>query len=153
MDLERIVSYTGLSAEEAVRRHCARDYYCYMLGFVPGFSYLGGMDPSLETPRLQYPREKLPAGSVAIGGKQTGVYPIDSPGGWNVIGRTPLRLFAPRRPLAPSGTPALVLKAGMEVRFVPIDEAAFHRMAREALFPDWRPDVRRKEAGKCASSS
>ena len=111
-----------------------------MLGFVPGFSYLGGMDTALETPRLENPREKIPAGSVAIGGKQTGVYPIDSPGGWNIIGTTPLRMFAPDR------TPAIFLNAGMWVRFVPIGRTEFDRLAREALEPSWKPDIRKRGA-------
>jgi KipI family sensor histidine kinase inhibitor len=137
-DLERVAAHAGISADEAVRRHAARDCYCYMLGFVPGYSYLGGMDASLETPRLKEPREKIPAGSVAIGGKQTGIYPIDSPGGWNLIGMTPLRMFDPNR------IPAIFLNAGMWVRFVPIGRAEFDRLAREAAEPGWRPDVRKK---------
>ncbi|MDR1621655.1 MAG: 5-oxoprolinase subunit PxpB [Synergistaceae bacterium] len=138
-DLERVAAHTGLSADEAVRRHTAVDCYCYMLGFVPGYPYLGGMDPALETPRLKEPREKIPAGSVAIGGKQTGIYPIDSPGGWNVIGMTPLRMFDPDR------TPAVFLNAGMCVRFVPIGGGEFDRLAREAGEPGWKPDIRKKE--------
>jgi KipI family sensor histidine kinase inhibitor len=139
-DLVRVAAHTGLSANEAVRRHAGRDCYCYMLGFVPGFSYLGGMDPALETPRLENPREKIPAGSVAIGGKQTGIYPIDSPGGWNIIGTTPLRMFAPDR------TPAIFLNAGMWVRFVPIGRTEFDRLAREALESSWKPDIRKRGA-------
>ncbi|MDR3264573.1 MAG: 5-oxoprolinase subunit PxpB [Synergistaceae bacterium] len=139
-DLERVASHTGLSADEAVRRHTAADCYCYMLGFVPGYSYLGGMDPSLETPRLKEPREKIPAGSVAIGGRQTGIYPIDSPGGWNLIGTTPLCMFEPNR------DPAIFLNAGMWVRFVQIDRGEFDRLAREAARPGWKPDIRKKEA-------
>jgi KipI family sensor histidine kinase inhibitor len=139
-DLERVAVHAGLSADEVARRHAVRDYYCYMLGFVPGYSYLGGMDPSLETPRLKEPREKIPAGSVAVGGKQTGIYPIDSPGGWNLIGMTPLRMFDPDR------TPAIFLNAGMWVRFVPIGRAEFGRLAREAALPGWKPDIRKKKA-------
>jgi KipI family sensor histidine kinase inhibitor len=139
-DLERVASHAGITPDEAVRRHAAKDCYCYMLGFVPGYSYLGGMDPSLETPRLKEPREKIPAGSVAIGGKQTGIYPIDSPGGWNLIGMTPLRMFDPAR------NPAIFLNAGMWVRFVPIGRDAFDRLAQEAASPGWKPDIRRREA-------
>lgn len=139
-DLERVASHTGLSKDEVVLRHSGRDCYCYMLGFVPGYSYLGGMDPSLETPRLKEPREKIPAGSVAVGGRQTGIYPIESPGGWNLIGTTPLRMFDPER------DPAIFLKAGMWVRFSPVGRAEFDRLAREAVQPDWKPDIRKKEA-------
>jgi KipI family sensor histidine kinase inhibitor len=141
-DLERVAAHTGFSADEVVLRHAVRDCYCYMLGFVPGYSYLGGMDPALETPRLEKPREKIPAGSVAIGGKQTGIYPIDSPGGWNLIGMTPLRMFAPDR------TPAIFLRAGMWVRFVPIGRREFDRLVREAAEPDWKPDIRKKEVAR-----
>ncbi|MDR1741469.1 MAG: 5-oxoprolinase subunit PxpB [Synergistaceae bacterium] len=122
-DLDRVASNAKISREEVVRRHTSKDCYCYMLGFVPGYSYLGGMDASLETPRLKEPRERIPAGSVAIGGKQTGIYPIDSPGGWNIIGRTPLKMFDPTR------EPAIFLNAGMWVRFVPISRAEFDRMS------------------------
>jgi KipI family sensor histidine kinase inhibitor len=135
-DIEKVALHAGISVEEVIRRHSARDCYCYMLGFVPGFSYLGGMDPALETPRLGKPRTKIPAGSVAIGDKQTGIYPIDSPGGWHLIGRTPLRLFDPGR------TPAIFLEAGMWVRFVPISVTEFEHQTSLAARPGWKPDVR-----------
>jgi KipI family sensor histidine kinase inhibitor len=135
-DIEKVASNAGITADEVIRRHTSTDCYCYMLGFVPGYSYLGGMDPTLETPRLKEPREKIPAGSVAIGGKQTGIYPIESPGGWNLIGKTPLRMFDPLR------NPAIFLEAGMWVRFVPIDAAEFRRLAAIAVQPDWKPDIR-----------
>jgi KipI family sensor histidine kinase inhibitor len=135
-DLERVAANAGISTDEVIRRHCTKDNYCYMLGFVPGYPYLGGMDPTLETPRLKTPREKIPAGSVAIGGKQTGIYPIDSPGGWNIIGKTPLRMFDPER------NPAIFLEAGMWVRFVSIGVEEFERMEVVAAHKDWRPDIR-----------
>ena len=138
-DLERVANHTGISTDEVIRRHTSKDCYCYMLGFVPGYSYLGGMDESLETPRLNDPREKIPAGSVAIGGKQTGIYPIDSPGGWNLIGTTPLCMFDPDR------DPAIFLNAGIWVRFIPIGRAEFDTLAREARLPGWKPDIRKKE--------
>jgi len=135
-DIEKIAANAGISIDEVIRRHSAGDYYCYMLGFLPGFPYLGGMEPSLSTPRLETPREKIPAGSVAIGGNQTGIYPIDSPGGWNLIGKTPLRLFDPTR------NPAILLEAGMWVRFLPIDMAEFRRQETLAALPGWKPEVR-----------
>jgi inhibitor of KinA len=92
-DLTRVASLTGLSIEQIIHKHTTGKYLIYFLGFSPGFPYIGGMDPNLETPRLESPRTNVPAGAVAIGGKQTGIYPIQSPGGWNIIGRTPLTLF------------------------------------------------------------
>jgi len=135
-DIDKVAANAGISTDEVIRRHTSKDCYCYMLGFVPGYSYLGGMDPTLETPRLKEPREKIPAGSVAIGGKQTGIYPIESPGGWNLIGKTPLRMFDPLI------NPAIFLEAGMWVRFVPIDAAEFKRIAAIAVQPGWKPDIR-----------
>ena len=136
VDMEKVVAHTGLPADEIVRRHSANDCYCYMLGFAAGFTYLGGMDPSLETPRLKEPREKIPVGSVGIAGKQTGIYTIVSPGGWNLIGKTPLRMFDPLR------NPAVYMEAGMWMRFVPIDLAEFERVLVAAAQPDWKPDIR-----------
>jgi KipI family sensor histidine kinase inhibitor len=135
-ELEKVATNAGISTDEVIRRHSANDCYCYMLGFTPGFAYLGGMDMSLETPRLKEPREKIPAGSVGIAGKQTGIYPIESPGGWNLIGKTPLRMFDPLR------NPAIFLEAGMWMRFVPIDMAEFESIAAIAAQPNWKPDIR-----------
>jgi KipI family sensor histidine kinase inhibitor len=94
-DMANVSAYTSLSESEIIKRHTSMEYYCYMLGFTPGFAYLGGMDESLETPRLATPRALISAGSVGIAGKQTGAYSIDGPGGWQLIGRTPLSLFDP----------------------------------------------------------
>jgi len=121
-DLSFVAEHNGLTPEEVIRRHAAPAYLVYMLGFTPGFPYLGGMDESIAAPRLKTPRVRIPAGSVGIAGSQTGVYPIDSPGGWQLIGRTPLRLFDM------DGESKFLLKAGQRVRFVPIDEAEFRRL-------------------------
>lgn len=120
-DLERVCANARLSEEEAVRIHSSTDYLIYMMGFLPGFPYLGGMDERLETPRLETPRTKIPAGSVAIGGKQTGLYPMESPGGWNIIGRTPLKVFDIER------DPVFLYKAGDKIRFEPISKEDFER--------------------------
>ena len=101
-----------------VAQHAGREYRIYMLGFLPGFPYLGGLDERLFTPRLGTPRTTIPAGAVGIGGEQTGIYPIASPGGWQLIGRTPLKLFDPA-----SGT--LPYAAGDRIRFTPITAAEF----------------------------
>jgi len=92
-DLDRVCKYTGLSSGEVIKRHTAGNYLVYFIGFSPGFPYIGGMDETLATPRLDTPRKKVPLGSVAVANNQTGIYPIESPGGWNLIGRTPLPIF------------------------------------------------------------
>ncbi|HET9482549.1 MAG TPA: 5-oxoprolinase subunit PxpB, partial [Xanthomonadales bacterium] len=118
-DLDAVAKHTGLSAHDVVARHAAGDYRVAMLGFQPGFPYLIGLDPALATPRHATPRPRVAAGSVGIGGAQTGVYPREAPGGWQLIGRTPLALFdAARKP------PAL-LAPGDRVRFEAIPRAAF----------------------------
>lgn len=94
-DLESVARHTGLSPAEVVKRHTTSNYIVYFIGFQPGFPYLGGLDPQLSTPRRAEPRLAVPAGSVGIGGSQTGIYPAASPGGWQLIGRSDLRLFDP----------------------------------------------------------
>lgn len=118
-DLDVVATHNGLSAEEVIALHCGQDYLVYMIGFAPGFPYLGGLNPKLATPRRETPRPSIPAGSVGIAGNQTGIYPLETPGGWQLIGRTPRVLFDPTQ-----SEPSL-LKAGDQVRFIPITEAAF----------------------------
>jgi len=110
-----VAEHNGLSVEEVVRIHSAATYLVYMLGFSPGFAYLGGMPEAIAAPRLETPRTLVPVGSVGIAGEQTGIYPIASPGGWRLIGRTPLKLFDPER------DPPTLLQAGDMVDFVPMD--------------------------------
>lgn len=119
LDLEEVARHAALSPMEVVRRHSAADYRVHCVGFTPGFPYLGGLPAELAMPRHATPRKKVPAGSVAIGGVQAGVYPVASPGGWSVIGRTPLRLFNAER------EPSALLAAGMRVRFRAITRAKF----------------------------
>lgn len=113
-DMGNVVAHTGLSEEEVIRIHSQHDYLIDMLGFLPGFAYLGGLDERLHTPRLATPRTRIEAGSVGIGGAQTGVYPLPSPGGWQIIGRTPLRPYDPDRERP------ILYEAGDYLRFVPI---------------------------------
>lgn len=124
-DLEPLAREKGLSVEELIALHTQPEYLVHMLGFRPGFPFLGGLDPRLFSPRLATPRIAVPAGSVGIGGQQTGIYPLRSPGGWRLLGRTPLRLFSPEAE-AP-----FMLGVGDRVRFVPITEARFRELGGE----------------------
>jgi KipI family sensor histidine kinase inhibitor len=117
-DLDALADHARLGAEEVVERHAGAMYTVAMLGFAPGFPYLFGLDPALHMPRRASPRTRVPAGSVAIGGAQTGIYPSELPGGWQLIGRTPLVLFDADR------DPPSLLMPGDRVRFVAIDAAA-----------------------------
>ncbi|WEY38583.1 MULTISPECIES: 5-oxoprolinase subunit PxpB [Paraburkholderia] len=110
-DLRTVAEHTGLSPEDVARRHAAGDYVVFFLGFQPGFAYMGGLEAALHTPRRAEPRLEVPAGTIGIGGEQTGIYPAVSPGGWQLIGRTPLRLFDPSR------NPPTLLQPGDRVRF------------------------------------
>lgn len=121
-DLSVVAAHNHMSEDEVVSIHSGRDYLVYMLGFIPGFAYLGGMDSRIATPRLQTPRQSIPAGSVGIAGEQTGIYPSQSPGGWQIIGRTPITMYDLQREM-----PSL-LSAGQYVRYVPIDEEVFHNI-------------------------
>jgi inhibitor of KinA len=122
LDIGVVAEHTGLREDEIVAIHSSVDYPIYMIGFTPGFCYLGGLDRRLRTPRRKTPRTNLPAGSVGLAESQTGVYPVDSPGGWQIIGRTPLRLFAPAR------ENPFLYEAGNRIRFVPITKAEFGRL-------------------------
>ncbi|MCC7125121.1 MAG: 5-oxoprolinase subunit PxpB [Acidobacteria bacterium] len=111
-DLAAVAARAGCEPDEVIRLHTSRDYRVYMLGFVPGFAYLGRVDERIATPRHAVPRTRVPAGSVGIAGVQTGVYPMETPGGWQLIGRTDVRFFDAQR------TPAVLVRAGDRVRFV-----------------------------------
>lgn len=135
-DLPFVCEHNGLSQEEVINIHTGTDYLIYMLGFTPGFTYLGGMDERIATPRLKTPRVKIPAGSVGIAGSQTGIYPIDSPGGWRLIGKTPVKLFDPLRE-----TPVL-LSAGDYVRFYKISPEEYQEIAEKVEKGEYQIETR-----------
>ncbi|MES2359626.1 MAG: 5-oxoprolinase subunit PxpB [Gemmatimonadota bacterium] len=114
-DLAEVAERTGLAQDELIEKHCSRTYRAYMTGFAPGFTYLGDLDEALVLPRRTNPRVRVPAGSVAIAGAQTAIYPLVTPGGWHLIGTTSMAMFDPTR-----DPPALV-RAGDSVRFVRVD--------------------------------
>lgn len=123
-DMEFVASYTGLKVEEVIEIHSAPLYQIYMMGFTPGFPFLGGLPEVLATPRLPTPRLQVPAGSVAIAANQTGIYPIPSPGGWRLIGRTPLRLFFPER------AEPFLYRPGDFIKFRPISPEEFQEILK-----------------------
>ncbi len=124
-DSEDAAHCCGLSAAEMIRQHAAPLYPVYFLGFLPGFAYLGGLPPGLAVPRRSVPRLAVPAGSVGIAGEQTGVYPLETPGGWQIIGRTPLKLYDPQR------EPPSLLALGDSVKFVAISVDRFAELEDE----------------------
>lgn len=122
LDLDHVAQTAELSPNEVIRLHSAAEYRVACIGFVPGFPFLTGLPKKLATPRRDLPRKEIPPGSVGIGGAQTGIYPLRSPGGWNLIGRTPLRLFDPER------NPPVLLRAGEPVRFRKITRVEFESL-------------------------
>jgi inhibitor of KinA len=126
-DLEFVAEHNKLTANEVIEIHSNAEYLVYMIGFAPGFPYLGGMSERIATPRRPSPRLSIPAGTVGIGGMQTGIYPIESPGGWQLIGRTPTELFRPDE------NPPSLLQAGDIIRFRPISPAEYQRYKENRL--------------------
>ncbi|MGB4748704.1 MAG: 5-oxoprolinase subunit PxpB [Bacillota bacterium] len=122
-DLQWASQYLGISEEEIINRHSSRLYRVYMIGFTPGFPYLGGLDETISLPRLDQPREKVPKGSIGIASNQTGIYPWDTPGGWRIIGRTNYELFSPEM------DPPSLLEPGDYVKFVPV-----HRLPEQQVW-------------------
>ena len=124
IDLDTVASNAKLTKEEVISIHSSTDYYIYMMGFMPGFAYLGGLDERIHTPRLEKPRTKIQAGSVGIADSQTGIYPLESPGGWQIIGRTPLKLYDK------DSKDPILLKAGTYIRFIPIDKGEYEKIEK-----------------------
>lgn len=123
-DCDFVADYHQISPEEVIRLHCSKPYLVYMIGFMPGFPYMGELPEKLVTPRLKTPRLSVPAGSVAIAQKQTGIYPVDSPGGWQIIGRTPVKL------LDAGKDPPVLLRMGDRVQFYPISGEEYEAMKK-----------------------
>jgi len=138
-DLANIAEHAGLTEEEVIEIHSSRDYLIYMLGFLPGFCYLGGLDERIHTPRLANPRLKINAGSVGIGGSQTGIYPLDSPGGWQLMGMTPVKTYDPDREVP------ILLSAGDYIRFIPVDEEEYLRIKELVERDEYQCTVREGE--------
>jgi len=122
LDMDHVAESRGLNQQEVIHIHSRPEYLIYMVGFTPGFAFLGGLDPKIHTPRLETPRTSVPRGSVGIANNQTGIYSIDSPGGWQIIGRTPLTLFAPERP------EPFLYRPGDRIKFIPVSEPEFRTL-------------------------
>lgn len=129
-DLQFVSQHNGLEPSEIINIHSSKPYLIYMIGFLPGFPYLGGMSEKIAAPRLESPRLKIPAGSVGIAGMQTGIYPSESPGGWRIIGRTPLKLFNPLKEVP------VLLKPSQYIKFEPITRDEFY-------------EIREKDSERC----
>lgn len=134
-DIEFVAQHAGISVQEVIDIHTAKPYLVYMLGFQPGFPYLGGLDERIHTPRLESPRLKLEAGSVGIGGAQTGLYPMESPGGWRIIGLTPVRCYNPDK------AKPIPYRAGDYIQFVSISSDEYERLRDEDLRGDYEFEV------------
>lgn len=132
-DLVYVAEYHNISTDEVICLHTSRPYLVYMLGFTPGFPYLGGMSEALATPRLANPRTKIPGGSVGIGGSQTGIYSIDAPGGWQIIGHTPVSLYDIMK------EEPVLLRAGDHLQFISIDEEEYQQIKEAVTMGAYQP--------------
>lgn len=140
-DIDFVAKNAKLSEEEVIKIHSGTDYLVYMMGFIPGFTYLGGLDERIATPRLKSPRLKIDPGSVGIAGSQTGMYPLESPGGWQLIGRTPLKLFDDTK------EPPVFIQAGDYIRYVPIDQKEYDRIKKEVENDTFKVSLKKVKRG------
>jgi inhibitor of KinA len=134
-DIEEVAAYNKITPEDVILTHSSINYLVYMIGFTPGFPYLGEVPRSIACPRLTTPRVKVPAGSVGIAGTQTGIYSLESPGGWRLIGRTPLRLFDER------SDPPSLMQAGDYIRFRSITASEYERILKEIQVGKYQPEI------------
>lgn len=141
IDLKDVANHAGLSAEDVIQLHSERDYLIYMLGFLPGFAYLGGLNPVLSMPRLRTPRHKIQAGAVGIAGSQTGIYPVASPGGWRLIGSTPVQLFDADR------ESPFLYEAGDYIRFRPVSIKEYDMIRQQVYTNTYQCKVKIEEDG------
>ena len=135
LDMGNVCEHSHLTREEVIARHSGRDYLIYMLGFLPGFAYLGGMDEVLATPRLDSPRSEIFEGAVGIGGEQTGIYPVASPGGWQLIGKTPVKVYDKKR------ENPILYSSGDYIRFVPVSLAEYDQIETQINTGTYRVKV------------
>lgn len=135
LDMGNVCEHSHLTREEVIARHSGRDYLIYMLGFLPGFAYLGGMDEALATPRLDSPRSEIFEGAVGIGGEQTGIYPVASPGGWQLIGKTPVKVYDKER------KNPILYSSGDYIRFVPVSLAEYDQIETQINTGTYRVKV------------
>jgi len=138
-DLGDVAVWGGIPEDEVIAIHCGREYLVYMMGFMAGFPYLGGLSPRIAMPRLSSPRTKVPAGSVGIAQEQTGIYPTETPGGWRLVGWTPVRIFDAAR------EPPVLFEAGDYIRFVPATGEQVQAIAARIAAGAWTPAVRHRE--------
>ncbi|MDD7352608.1 MAG: 5-oxoprolinase subunit PxpB [Peptoniphilaceae bacterium] len=140
-DIEFVAENANLSVDEVIKIHSGRDYLVYMMGFMPGFTYLGGLDERIATPRLKSPRLKIEPGSVGIAANQTGMYPLESPGGWQLIGRTPLKLYDDTK------EPPVFIQAGDYIRYIPITKEEYDKIGEEVKNDSYKISIEKVKRG------